>query len=154
MKTVKKMISFLFIFLLFNLCANNIKRNALKKNTFLKTNYRLLDESDTAFEGDSESESEEGEGEGESESQSESESESESIEAGSTENSTFYNNSNSNSTILPQSSSSGLSTGAICAIAIPCIAGLLGVAAAAALCKGGAISTPALHPQLFLHQIL
>ena len=112
----------------------------MKKNIFLKANHRLLEESDTSFEGDSESESEEGEGE------SENQSESESIEVEKTDNSTSYNNSKSNSTIPPQSSSSGLSTGAICAIAIPCIAGLLGVAAAAALCKGGAISPPALTP--------
>ena len=43
-------------------------------------------------------------------------------------------------------SSSGLSTGAICAIAIPTIAALLGVAAAAALCKGGSVATPAFTP--------
>jgi hypothetical protein len=51
-----------------------------------------------------------------------------------------------NNTVIPVSkkSSSGLSTGAICGIAIPCIAALLGVAAAAAFVKGGAIaSTPA-----------
>lgn len=45
-----------------------------------------------------------------------------------------------NSTIpgSKKSSSSGLSTGAICAIAIPCVAALIGVAAVAALCKGSA----------------
>ena len=42
-----------------------------------------------------------------------------------------------NSTIRDsKSSSSGLSTGAICAIAIPCVAALVGAAVAAALCKG------------------
>ena len=43
-------------------------------------------------------------------------------------------------------SSSGLSVGAICAIAIPTIAALLGVAAAAALCKGGAVAPPVFTP--------
>ena len=47
---------------------------------------------------------------------------------------------------VPKKSSSGLSTGAICAIAIPTIAALLGVAAAAALCKGGSIPTPTFTP--------
>jgi len=49
-----------------------------------------------------------------------------------------YNNSQNSSTIVPfiKKSSSGLSTGAICAIVIPCIAALLGVAIAAALLKG------------------
>ena len=47
---------------------------------------------------------------------------------------------------VPNKSSSGLSTGAICAIAIPTIAALLGVAAAAALCKGGSIPTPTFTP--------
>jgi len=40
--------------------------------------------------------------------------------------------------INPSKSSSGLSTGAICAIAIPCIAALVGVGAAAAILSGGA----------------
>ena len=45
---------------------------------------------------------------------------------------------NGNSTIIPsKSSSGGLSTGAICAIAIPCVALLLGAGIAAALLKGG-----------------
>ena len=141
MKPIQKTISFLFVIFLvlnINLC------NALKKNAFLKTNNRLLDESDSTNEEDSESEG----GESESESESESENESESIELETTETTSTYNNSNfnSNSTIPIQSSSSGLSTGAICAIAIPCIAGLLGAAAAAALCKGGAASIPALTP--------
>ena len=43
------------------------------------------------------------------------------------------NNQNSTGTTFDSSSSSGLSTGAICAIAIPCIAGLLGVAGAASI---------------------
>ena len=129
MKPIQKTISFLFVIFLvlnINLC------NALKKNAFLKTNNRLLDESDSTNEEDSESEG--GESESESESESENESESESIELETTETTSTYNNSNfnSNSTIPIQSSSSGLSTGAICAIAIPCIAGLLGAAAAAA----------------------
>ena len=47
---------------------------------------------------------------------------------------------------VPKKSSSGLSTGAICAIAIPTIAALLGAAAAAALCKGGSIPTPTFTP--------
>ena len=50
-----------------------------------------------------------------------------------------YNNSQNSSTIvLPhiKKSSSGLSTGAICGIVIPCIAALLAVAIAAALLKG------------------
>ena len=55
----------------------------------------------------------------------------------STGNQTIYNN---------EGKSSGLSTGAICAIAIPSIAALLGVAAAATLLKGGAVATPALAP--------
>lgn len=51
-----------------------------------------------------------------------------------------------NSSYQPKKSSSGLSTGAICAIAIPTIAALLGAAAAAALCKGGSVATPAFTP--------
>ena len=48
--------------------------------------------------------------------------------------------SGSNSTEIPlkKSSKGGLSTGAICAIAIPCVAVLLGVGLAAALMKGAA----------------
>ena len=134
MKSIQKTISFLFfiVFLLhINLCTNNIKLNALKKNTFFKINNRLLEPSSDNSDEDSESESE-------------SESEGSESNGETTDTTTSYNA--SNSTIPVQSSSSGLSTGAICAIAIPCIAGLLGVAAAAALCKGGAISTPALTP--------
>ena len=52
----------------------------------------------------------------------------------------------SDSSYQGKKSSSGLSTGAICAIAIPTIAALLGVAAAAALCKGGSVATPAFTP--------
>ena len=49
-----------------------------------------------------------------------------------------------NSSIIfqPKSSSSGLSAGAICAIAIPCGVALLGAIAAAFLCKGGAATPP------------
>ena len=54
----------------------------------------------------------------------------------------------SNSTIVYKSSSSGLSTGAICAIAIPCIAGVIGAAAAAALLKGGIAPSPVVQPTL------
>jgi hypothetical protein len=54
---------------------------------------------------------------------------------GTQSDSTKYDNS---TTWNRKSSSSGLSTGAICAIAIPCVAALIGVAAAAALCKGSA----------------
>ena len=49
-----------------------------------------------------------------------------------------------NETIIDEeSSSSGLSAGAICAIAIPSIAGLLGIGAAAMLIKGSTVSTAA-----------
>ena len=44
-------------------------------------------------------------------------------------NSTYYD---------PEKKSSGLSAGSICAIAIPCIAALVGVGAAAAILGGGA----------------
>ena len=57
---------------------------------------------------------------------------------------------NTTGDIVRRKSSSGLSAGAICAIAIPTIAALLGAAAAAALCKGGAappvFTPPALPP--------
>jgi len=52
-----------------------------------------------------------------------------------------------NSAIPTQKKKSGLSAGSICAIVIPCIAALLGVAAAAALCKGGSVAaTPQVIP--------
>jgi len=59
-------------------------------------------------------------------------------------------NSTETEPILPPKKSSGISTGAICAIAIPCIAALLGVAGIAALCKGTApamVHTPPTYPQ-------
>ena len=62
-----------------------------------------------------------------------------SIPAGNqTSSSSSKNETISNGPIIPKKSSSGLSTGAICAIAIPTIAALLGVAAAAALFSGAA----------------
>ena len=52
-------------------------------------------------------------------------------------------------------SSSGMSTGAICGIAIPCIAALLGVAGAAALLKGGAaapmVTAPTIPPPTYIN---
>ena len=56
-------------------------------------------------------------------------------ETSSSENSTLIVNTRSKS-------SGGLSTGAICGIVIPCVAALIGVAAAVALCKAG---TPTVH---------
>ena len=57
--------------------------------------------------------------------------------------------SSGNSTINYQKkSSSGLSTGAICGIVIPCCAALIGVAAAAALCKGGTPTAPVFTPSI------
>jgi hypothetical protein len=50
----------------------------------------------------------------------------------------------SNSTYTPSSSSSGLSTGGIIGIAIPCIAALVGVGAAAAILGGSAPAAPVL----------
>ena len=47
-------------------------------------------------------------------------------------------NGDSNSTVIYKESSSGLSAGGICAIAIPCIAALVGVGAAAAILGGSA----------------
>ena len=62
-----------------------------------------------------------------------------SIPAGNqTSSSSSKNETISNGPIIPKKSSSGLSTGAICAIAIPTIAALLGVAAVAALFNGAA----------------
>lgn len=52
----------------------------------------------------------------------------------------------SNGTYIRPKSSSGLSTGAICAIAIPCAALLLGALAAACLVKGAAPTLPAVIP--------
>ena len=49
-----------------------------------------------------------------------------------------------NSTYTPSSSSSGLSTGGIIGIAIPCIAALVGVGAAAAILGGSAPAAPVL----------
>ena len=63
-----------------------------------------------------------------------------------------HNTSGNTSNIIPviKKSSSGLSTGAICAIVIPCIAALLAVAIAAALLKGapavGHIASSSLTP--------
>ena len=64
------------------------------------------------------------------------------------DSSTIYNSTIPSSSVRNNTSfapavrktSSGLSTGAICGIAIPCVAALLGVAAAAAFIKGGAIA--------------
>ena len=62
-----------------------------------------------------------------------------SIPAGNqTSSSSSKNETINNGPIIPKKSSSGLSTGAICAIAIPTIAALLGVAAVAALFNGAA----------------
>ena len=58
-------------------------------------------------------------------------------------NQTSSQNESYNEPIIRRQNNSGLSTGAICAIAIPTIAALLGVAAAAALFSGAA-SAPAL----------
>ncbi len=143
MKSKQKTIIFLlyFIFLLLNidLCKSTTKRNSDIKNYFSKKNIRLLDDSSTQDEeGDLDNDN--------------------SIEILSTDiiinpvtvptstPSTTISGGGSNSTepVFYKSSSSGLSTGAICAIAIPCIAGLLGVAAAAALFKGGAVAAPAI----------
>ena len=56
-----------------------------------------------------------------------------------------------NSTLIAnKKSNSGLSTGAICGIVIPCVAALIGVAAAAALCQRGVppprLFTPSIPP--------
>ena len=56
-----------------------------------------------------------------------------------TSSSSAKNESNNNGPIFPKKSSGGLSTGAICAIAIPTIAALLGVAAVAAFFRGASI---------------
>ena len=48
----------------------------------------------------------------------------------------------------PDKKSSGLSAGSICAIAIPCIAALVGVGAAAAILGGGAASAPVITTAL------
>ena len=64
-------------------------------------------------------------------------------------NSTYYD---------PEKKSSGLSAGSICAIAIPCIAALVGVGAAAAILGGGAsaatpvlaTATPSLPPPTYV----
>ena len=63
-----------------------------------------------------------------------------------TDGSTTSPYSQNSTTLDNQKSSSGLSTGAICAIAIPTIAALLGVAAAAAFCKGGVPPQPTFTP--------
>ena len=64
----------------------------------------------------------------------------------------------------PEKKSSGLSAGSICAIAIPCIAALVGVGAAAAILGGGAsaaatgpvlaTATPSLPPPTLITQLL
>jgi len=56
-----------------------------------------------------------------------------------TSSSSAKNETNNNGPILQKKSSGGLSTGAICAIAIPTIAALLGVAAVASFFKGASI---------------
>ena len=56
-----------------------------------------------------------------------------------TSSSSAKNETNNNGPIFPKKSSGGLSTGAICAIAIPTIAALLGVAAVAAFFRGASI---------------
>ena len=56
-------------------------------------------------------------------------------------NQTSSQNESYNEPIIRRQNNSGLSTGAICAIAIPTIAALLGVAAAAALFSGAASAT-------------
>lgn len=61
----------------------------------------------------------------------------------STEQGNQTTNNDGNSTIINvKKSSSGLSTGAICAIVIPCVAAVLGAAVAAALCRGGTATAP------------
>jgi hypothetical protein len=57
-------------------------------------------------------------------------------------NQTSSQNETYNEPIIRRQNNSGLSTGAICAIAIPTIAALLGVAAAAALFSGAAYAPP------------
>ena len=70
-----------------------------------------------------------------------------------TDEPTSFPDGNSNGTNTyydPEKKSSGLSAGSICAIAIPCIAALVGVGAAAAILGGGA-SAAATGPVLVLN---
>ena len=57
---------------------------------------------------------------------------------------TIVENGGNSTNAIIKKSSSGLSTGTICAIAIPCIAALLGAAIAAAVLKGGSTASPAI----------
>ena len=54
------------------------------------------------------------------------------------------NGTDNNSTIIYKKSSSGLSTGAICGIAIPSVVALLGVVAFVSLFKGGVVAVPSI----------
>ncbi len=76
-----------------------------------------------------------------------------------TDEPTSFPDGNSNGTYYdPEKKSSGLSAGSICAIAIPCIAALVGVGAAAAILGGGAsaatpvlaTATPSLPPPTYV----
>lgn len=78
-----------------------------------------------------------------------------------TDEATSFPDGNGNSTYYdPEKKSSGLSAGSICAIAIPCIAALVGVGAAAAILGGGAsaaatgpvlaTATPSLPPPTYV----
>ena len=60
-----------------------------------------------------------------------------------TDTSTDYSGANNTEYYDPDKKSSGLSAGSICAIAIPCIAALVGVGAAAAILGGGASAAAA-----------
>jgi len=60
-----------------------------------------------------------------------------------TDTSTDYSGGNNTEYYDPDKKSSGLSAGSICAIAIPCIAALVGVGAAAAILGGGASAAAA-----------
>ena len=61
---------------------------------------------------------------------------------------TIKDNGGNSTNAIIKKSSSGLSTGTICAIAIPCIAALLGAAIAASLLKGGSAASPAIGAAL------
>ena len=148
MKSKQKTIIFLlyFIFLLLNidLCKSTTKRNSDIKNYFSKKNIRLLDDSSTQDE------------EGDLDNDNSNEIISTDIiinpvTVPTSTPSTTISGGGSNSTepVFYKSSSSGLSTGAICAIAIPCVALLLGAALAAFLLKGSVAAAPMAISQSF-----